>query len=185
MIYSTKQFLLEVNGVQHMENQVLRIWHGGGPPKQMGKIYFTNFQSIFQHMTRYGVRADRKTRLVFAGPVRWTAKKTEIELNPTAKDRTTSCSCTNSEFFRLPVARFVEKSSTLQCPSHSCRNPQESTGILRNGTGILRNGTGIELKSSGMRLEHYVYMQIYVYKHLYVNIYNRYNIFSFCWIHLH
>ena len=22
--------------------------------------------------------------------------------------------------------------STLQCPSHSCRNPQESTGILRN-----------------------------------------------------
>ena len=52
------------------------------------------------------------------------------------------------------------KSSTLQCPSHSCRNPQESTGILRTpqewhwnpqeSSGILRNGTGIELKSSGM-----------------------------------
>ena len=49
-------------------------------------------------------------QLVFAGPVHWTGKKTEIELNPTAKDRTTACSCTNSEFFRLPVARFVEKS---------------------------------------------------------------------------
>ena len=97
--------------------------------------------------------------------------------------------------------------STLQCPSHSCRNPQESTGIHRNpqessgmapessgmtpesagilrnpqeSSGIRRNGTGIELKSSGMRLEHYVYMQIYVYKHLYVKICNKYNIFSFC-----
>ena len=26
---------------------------------------------------------------MFTGPVRWTAKKTEIKLNPTAKDRTT------------------------------------------------------------------------------------------------
>ena len=43
--------------------------------------------------------------------------------------------------------------STLQCPSHSCRNPQESSGILRNGTGIRRNGTGIELKCSGMGQE--------------------------------
>ena len=80
-----------------------------------------------------------------------------------------------------------QKVSTLQCPSHSCRNPQEwlrnlqeSSGICRNGTGIHRNGTGIELKSSGMRLEHHVYMQIYVYKHLYINIFNRYNTFSFC-----
>ena len=48
--------------------------------------------------------------LVFTGPVHWTEKKTEIELNPTAKDQTTSCSCTNSEIFQLPVARFVEKS---------------------------------------------------------------------------
>ena len=47
--------------------------------------------------------------IVFAGPVRWTGKKTEIKLNPTAKDRTTGCGCTNSEFFRLPVAMFVEK----------------------------------------------------------------------------
>ena len=38
-----------------------------------------------------------------------TEKETEIELNPTAKDRTTGCSCTNSENFRLPVARFVKK----------------------------------------------------------------------------
>ena len=49
-------------------------------------------------------------RLVFTGPVRWTGKKTEIELNPTAKDRTTGCGCTNSEFFWLPVATFVKKS---------------------------------------------------------------------------
>ena len=56
--------------------------------------------------------------------------------------------------------------STLQCPSHSCRNPQESTGILRNpqewhrnpqessgmapeSAGILRNPQ----ESTGMRLE--------------------------------
>ena len=58
MIYSTKQFLLVVNGVLHMENQILRIWHGGGLPKQMGNIHFPNFQ----HITRYGVRDDRKTR---------------------------------------------------------------------------------------------------------------------------
>ena len=48
--------------------------------------------------------------LVFAGPVRWTGKKTKIELNPTAKDQTTGCGCPNSQFFRLPVAMFVEKS---------------------------------------------------------------------------
>ena len=54
--------------------------------------------------------------LVFAGPVCWTEKKTEIELNPTAKDQTTSCSCTNSEFFWLPVARFVEKSKNRKKP---------------------------------------------------------------------
>ena len=57
---------------------------------------------------------------------------------------------------------------------------QESSGMAPESSGILRNGTGIELKSSGMRLDHYVYMQIYVYKHLYVNKYNRYNISSFC-----
>ena len=54
--------------------------------------------------------------LVFAGPVRWTGKKTEIGLNQTAKDRTTGCGCTNSEFFRLPVAMFVEKSKNRKKP---------------------------------------------------------------------
>ena len=54
--------------------------------------------------------------LVFAGPVRWTGKKTEIGLNPTAKDQTTGCGCTNSEFFRLPVAMFVEKSKNRKKP---------------------------------------------------------------------
>ena len=54
--------------------------------------------------------------LVFAGPVRWTGKKTEIELNPTAKDQTTGCGCTNSEFFRLLVATFVEKSKNRKKP---------------------------------------------------------------------
>ena len=51
---------------------------------------------------------------MFAGPVCWTEKKTEIELNPTAKDRTTGCGCTNSEFFRLPVVMFVKKSKNRQ-----------------------------------------------------------------------
>ena len=54
--------------------------------------------------------------VVFAGPVCWTGKKTEIGLNPTAKDRTTGCSCTNSEFFRLPVVMFVEKSKNRKKP---------------------------------------------------------------------
>ena len=54
--------------------------------------------------------------VVFAGPIRWTGKKTEIELNPTAKDRTTGCGCTNSEFFQLPVATFVEKSKNRKKP---------------------------------------------------------------------
>ena len=54
--------------------------------------------------------------IVFAGPVRWTGKKNEIGLNPTAKDRTTGCSCTNSEFFRLPVAMYVEKSKNRKKP---------------------------------------------------------------------
>ena len=54
--------------------------------------------------------------IVFAGPVCWTGKKTEIELNPTAKDRTTGCGCTNSEFFRLPVATFVKKSKNRKKP---------------------------------------------------------------------
>jgi hypothetical protein len=47
--------------------------------------------------------------LVFAGPVHWTENMTETELNPTAKDQTAGCSCTDSEHFRLPVAKFVEK----------------------------------------------------------------------------
>ena len=54
--------------------------------------------------------------VVFTGPVRWTGKKTEIGLNPTAKDRTTGCGRTNSEFFRLPVAMFVEKSKNREKP---------------------------------------------------------------------
>ena len=54
--------------------------------------------------------------VVFAGPVRWTGKKTETGLNPTAKDQTTGCGCTNSEFFRLPVATFVEKSKNRKKP---------------------------------------------------------------------
>ena len=41
---------------------------------------------------------------------------TETELNPTAKEWTTSCSCTNSEIFQLPVARFVEKSKDKKKP---------------------------------------------------------------------
>ena len=53
---------------------------------------------------------------MFTGPVCWTGKKTEIELNLIAKDWTTGCSCTNSEIFQLPVARFVEKSKNRKKP---------------------------------------------------------------------
>ena len=56
-------------------------------------------------------------QVVFAGPVHWTGKKkTEIGLNSTAKDRTTGCGCTNSEFFRLQVAMFVEKLKNRKKP---------------------------------------------------------------------
>ena len=48
-------------------------------------------------------------QIVFGGPVHWTEKLTETELNPTAKDQTTSCSCTDSEKFQSPVVRFVKK----------------------------------------------------------------------------
>ena len=57
--------------------------------------------------------------LVFAGPVCWTGKKTKIELNPTAKDQTTGCSCTNSEKFQLPVAMFVEKLKNRRKPVYT------------------------------------------------------------------
>ena len=65
---------------------------------------------MYMHFLSYPKFSELQAVLVFAGPVHWTGKKTEIELNPTAKDRTTGCGCTNSEFFRLPVATFVEKS---------------------------------------------------------------------------
>ena len=45
-------------------------------------------------------------KLVFAGSVAWTEKKTETEPNTTEKDRTNGCGCTNSEVFRLLVTRF-------------------------------------------------------------------------------
>jgi len=47
--------------------------------------------------------------IVFAGPVHWTENMTKTELNPTAKDWTAGCSCTDSKNFQLPVARSVEK----------------------------------------------------------------------------
>ena len=53
---------------------------------------------------------------MFAGPVHWTGKKAEIELNPTAKDWTTGCGCTNSENFWLPVATFVKTSKNRKKP---------------------------------------------------------------------
>jgi len=46
--------------------------------------------------------------LVFTGPVDWTENFTETELDTTAKDQTTSCSCPDSESFWLPILRFDE-----------------------------------------------------------------------------
>ena len=68
--------------------------------------------------------------LVFAGPVCWTGKKTEIGLNPTAKDRTTGCGCTNSEFFRLPVAMFVKKSKNRKNRSRPVGTGLSSRHVL-------------------------------------------------------
>ena len=82
-------------------------------------IEFEKHTSFSIGVVGAGFKIDKRLNevgLVFAGPVRWTGKKTEIGLNPTAKDRTTSCSCTNSEFFRLPVAMFVEKLKNRKKP---------------------------------------------------------------------
>ena len=77
-------------------------------------------QSLVNSPQRYITKAAEEagvlSEIVFAGPVRWTGKKTDIGLNPTAKDRTTGCGCTNSEFFRLPGATFVEKSKNRRKP---------------------------------------------------------------------
>ena len=91
--------------------------------------------------------------LVFAGPVHWTGKKTEIELNPTAKDRTTGGSCINSEIFRLPVVRFVEKSKNRSRPvatgllsrhvlelTHAHHSLIVSLSIIKNGQGLVEIG---------------------------------------------
>ena len=57
-------------------------------------------------------------------------KKTEIKLNPTEKDRTTGCGCTNSEIFRLPVATFVEKSKTEKNRSRPVATGLSSCHVL-------------------------------------------------------
>ena len=69
--------------------------------------------------------------LVFTGPVHWTEKETEIELNPTAKDWTTGCGCTNSEIFWLPVVTFVKKSKNQKNQSFvpSCVGPYSCTHL--------------------------------------------------------
>ena len=46
--------------------------------------------------------------------------------------------------------------STLQCPSHSCRNPQESSGIHRipqDSSGMEQDSAGMGPESTGMGLE--------------------------------
>ena len=68
--------------------------------------------------------------LVFTGPVRWTGKQTKIELNPTAKDRTTGCSCTNFEFFQLPVVRFVKKLKNQTKPVYTGCNQSFVTSCV-------------------------------------------------------
>jgi len=69
-----------------------------------------------------GDSATHQCQLVFAGPVHWTENMTKTKLNPTAKDWTTSCSCTDSENFQLPVARFVEKWKDQKRPVQTSYN---------------------------------------------------------------
>ena len=59
-------------------------------------------------------------------------KMTETKLNPTAKDQTTSCSCTNSENFQLPLARFVDNWKTKKTQSFIplCAEPYSHTNLL-------------------------------------------------------
>ena len=96
-----------------------------------GGLKRLHHSTLWQLLVRYGCWSwclhlwPGEDGLVFTGLVRWTEKKTEIELNPTAKDRTTSCSCTNSEIFQLPVATFVEKSKNWKNWSRTV-----ATGLL-------------------------------------------------------
>ena len=49
--------------------------------------------------------------------------------------------------------------STLQCPSHSCKNLLEFTGMGPESAGTHRNGTGMELELTEMRPENqYIYI---------------------------
>ena len=63
--------------------------------------------------------------VVFAGPVDcdWTENMTGTELNPTAKDWTSSCSCTDSENFQLLVQRFDKKIERLKKTSSNQLQP--------------------------------------------------------------
>ena len=67
---------------------------------------------------------------MFTGPVHWTGKKTKIELNPTAKDRTTGCGCTNSEFFWLPVASLLKNRKTKKNQSRLVATGLSSRYVL-------------------------------------------------------
>ena len=73
-------------------------------------------QGCDQHRGPTTTPHQHQQQLVFTGPVRWTGKKNKIELKPTAKDWTTGCGCTHSEFFWLPVAMFVKKLKNRKKP---------------------------------------------------------------------
>ena len=64
-------------------------------------------------------------QLVFAGSVCSTEKMTRTELNPTAKDWTTGCSCTNSKIFSCQLEGLLKNQKTEKSQSRLV-----STGLL-------------------------------------------------------
>jgi len=77
-----------------------RYTHSFDSPCQPSIHPFSEFFTVFYSVCAW---------LVLAGPVDWTENMTKTELNPTAKDQTTSGGCPDPEVFQLLVPRFDKK----------------------------------------------------------------------------
>ena len=64
----------------------------------------------------WGITYRMLYTILFTGPVAWTKKKTETELNATEGNRILSCSCFILELIRLLVTIFCKYLKTIQRP---------------------------------------------------------------------
>jgi len=88
-----------------LDDKTIQIWDA-----ETGKLVEGPFQghTDWIRSVAFSPEGSLGLGLVFAGPVHWTENMTETELNPTAKDQTTSCSCPQLGSVQFPVAMFLE-----------------------------------------------------------------------------